>query len=289
MKWFLAIVLFLPACKSTYKSETIKESVKMVAQRDYKLDVEVKEAGKTLGVRYAVNDLFGEIIAEDQAIWKKMDNLIQTLSRVSLSVDVPPKFLVLEVADAGNPGNKIIFTQCVLDIRKVYAEALSRNQYFDRIVIEFEINGQRTPFDQEHLDLVSLMMMAVEAQSAPPAKKTEFELADIRMTDFLAKVAASRTRRLFRENKKAKNLALLRNANARFEQDSDGESNFNMMLELASIPGEKLSEGELRKDVLPLVTDEIRRVFQSYHFTGFSQIIVLDTNSGAMTVAPRGG
>lgn len=287
MKWVLALLLVLPACKTTYKSETIKESVKMVAKRDYKLDVEVKEAGKTLGVRYAVKDLFSELIAEDQLIWKKMDNLIQTLSRVSMSVDVPPDFIVLEVVDESNPANKIIFTQCVVDIKKIYAEMLSHNQYFDRMAIEFEINGRRTPFDPEQTDLVSLMMMAVEAQAAPTPAMTGFQLSEIKMTDFLAKVAASRTRRLFRENKSAKKAAILRTATAKFDPKPEGAATFKLFLELVSLPGENISLDELQTTVLPAVADEISGLFHSYQFTGFSKIVVMDKNSGAMTIAGR--
>lgn len=283
VKWFLLIFFLLPACESsTYKKETIKESVRDLAKREYKLDVEVKEAGKTLGVRYPVHGLFNELISEEQTIWKKIDDLMQTLSRVALSVDVPPEFLVLEVVDLANPANKIVFTQYVTDIKKIYAEALSRNQYFDRLAIEFEVNGRRTPFDQEQLDLVSLMMMAVEAEASQPAKNVSFDLSDIKMTDFLPKVAASLTRRFFRENKKVRSTITLNSASGRFDR-----ADFKMMLDLTSSPGERISLPDLQTAVLPLVAEEIDRLFKSYRFTGFSKIVIMDKNTGAVTIAGR--
>jgi len=282
----MTALLLFPGCESTYKKETIKESVKLVAKRDYSLDVDVRENGKTLGVRYSIPGLFNELIAEDQTIWKKMDSLMQTLSRVALSVDVPPTFLVLEVADLNNPSNKVVFTQCVTDVKKIYADALSRNQYFDRLAIEFEINGRRTPFDPDQTDLVSLMMMAVEADAAPATNNKEFEVADVQMTDFLPKVASSMARRFFRENKKARKEAVLRSVAGSFESNT-GETNFKLFLDLSAIPGGKLAISNLQTTIFPLVSNEINGLFKSYRFSGFSNIVVMDKNSGAIAITGR--
>jgi hypothetical protein len=287
MKWFVVFALLLPSCQRSYKHDEVLKIVKSVASSYYGLDVDVKQVGKTLGVRYTVKGLFSELVSEDQKIWKKMDSLIRTLSRVSLSADVPPDFVVLEVVDEENSSNKIVFTQCVLDIRKINAGVISHNQYFDRMAIEFVVNGHRTPFDPEQADLVSLMMMAVEAQAAEPAPSNAFEVSDIVLTDFLSKVAASRTRRLFRENKQAKKTAVLRNATARFDVRQVGGTSFKILLDLASLPGEKIPVADLESVVLPAVAEEINGLFESYKFTGFNKIVVMDKTSGAVSIAGR--
>jgi hypothetical protein len=107
------------------------------------------------------------------------------------------------------------------------------------------------------------------------------------MTDFLPKVASGVTRRLFRENKNIKDTYSLRDTSGRFDLRRNGETNFKILLDVASKPGLRLSAMDVQSRVLPLVADELNQMFKSYRFTNFSNIIVMDKNSGAMTMIGR--
>src|SRR5258708_4510439 len=82
------VVLLLPACKPTYKKETIKESVKTLAKKEYNLDVDVQQAGRTLGVRFTVKNLLADLTSGDDAVFKNMNGLFTVLARVAVPVDV---------------------------------------------------------------------------------------------------------------------------------------------------------------------------------------------------------
>jgi hypothetical protein len=92
---------------------------------------------------------------------------------------------------------------------------------------------------------------------------------------------------LFRENKQAKKTAVLRNATARFDVRQVGGTSFKILLDLASLPGEKIPVADLESVVLPAVAEEINGLFESYKFTGFNKIVVMDKTSGAVSIAGR--
>ncbi len=287
----MMIAVLLPACESsTYKKETIQQSVAELAKKEYKLDVEVKEAGRTLGVRFRVRSLLSELVAEDQLFWKQMDDLMMVLSRVALSTDVPPEFFVLEIADAENPRIRLLFTRCIQDVRKVMAEALSRTQYLDRLLIEFVLGDKRMNFDPSEMDLVRLMMMAVDIPQDERPAETEFRPDEVPMPEFLAKVAANYARRVLRDKKDMKDEYLLRQVTASYQT-----SHFTVLLDLVSAPGARQTAGGqarpapgfLESRVLPMVAKEVATLFRSYKFEAFSGITVIEKNSGKILTVPR--
>src|SRR5262249_23117689 len=146
---------------------TIDQSIKMLAKRDYKLDVDVKQKNDTVTVRLQVKNLIGELMAPDQMVWTQIDNAMEALSRVALSVDRSPLFIVLDVTDLENHSLHIFFTRCTLDLRKLMAEAQSRTEYQDRLLMELEVDGVRRPLQ---MDPVWIMMMASEAANDEDAK-----------------------------------------------------------------------------------------------------------------------
>src|SRR5688572_774001 len=119
--------LMLLSCRASYKRDTIKESIKELAKEQYKLDVEVKEAGETIVVQFEVKNFMGELVASDQKIWSEIENVLEVLSRVALSSDRPPQFMVLDVVDADHYNTHLYFTRYVQDLQKIMAEGLSRN------------------------------------------------------------------------------------------------------------------------------------------------------------------
>jgi hypothetical protein len=285
----LPALLGLSACQPTYKRESIKESVKELAKKEYKLDVEVEETGKTLGVRFKVDNLFGEMVADDQLIWKQMDDLMLVLSRITLSSDVPPEFFILDVCDNEHPDTHIVFTRYVEDVKKLMSDALSRNQYLDRLLIEFVIGGKRVEFDPNEMDMVRLMMLTAESGFSGPANPRESAptISEVDFRDFLAKVAANYTRRLLRETGGLKTRVQLRQVTGSFNNMSNsGKGYFKLLLDIASKPAAPLPPRFMELEVLPVVAREVGDMFKSYKFQDFSAITVAEKNSGKiLTVA----
>lgn len=279
---FFLMSLVVTSCKPTYQKETLKESVKNLAKKEYKLDVEVETVGKTLGVRFAVRNLLSELLAEDQLIWNQLNDLMLVLSRVSLSVDESPTYVVLYMVDADNPSLGFIFTRHVLDLRKIWAEALSQTAFHDRLSIEFLNGRKKIPFDFADIDMVRLMMIAMDETEEDASEDTVFKLSDIKQEDFLSHVAANSTRRLFREKKALKENCVLREALGRFERNT-----FMMFLDLITQPGVKLPPKFIEADILPVVAKEVSEMFQSYKVKEVASIIVMEKNTGKMAVLGR--
>jgi hypothetical protein len=281
-------VFALPSCKPTYNHEKFIESVKMLSKKEYGLDVEVKEMGKTLGIRFQVKDLLSELYSGDDAIYKKMNGLFLVLVRVALSSDIPPTFIVLDVMDQSNTRFHIVFTRYVEDVRKSMAEALSYTQNQDRLLEEFVVGEKRVPFDPSEMDLVRLMMMAMDANGDSKGVTHAFVLEDVSFPDFLAKVVANQLRRVLKEKKEVKKELLLRQVSATFDENDDkaAKGQFKIHLDLVSQPSVKATPQVMETNILPYVASEVLDLFKSYRFEGFSLVTVIEKNSGKMLTVP---
>ncbi len=276
----LGLLAFSPGCKPTYKQETLRESVKMLAQKEYGLDVEVKQIGKTLGLRFKVKNLLSELYSGDDDIYKKMNGLFTVLVRVVLSSDVAPDFIVLDVTDEDNPQFHLVFTRYEEDLRKAMAEALSYTQSQDRLLEEFVIGGRHVPFDPQEMDLVRLMMMAMDSGQGKMTDTSSFELEEVRFNDFVARVVENTMRRTLREQKEVNKQAVVREVKASFDEMPGRRGQFKVLLDMVSKPSTPLSPLFLEETVFPMVTKEVTALFKSYRFSDFSGIAVIEKNSG---------
>ena len=284
----VGLLMVMGACKPTYKQETLKESVKMLAEKEYNLDVDVKMVGRTLGVRFKVKNLLTELYSGDDSIYKKMNGLFTVLARVALSADVPPRFMVLDIVDEDNPQFRLVFTRYEEDLRKSMAEALSFTQSQDRLLEEFVVADRHVPFDPVELDLVRLMMMAIDSNTNPEEKASEtpFVLEDVKFKDFVARVSENTMRRMLREKKEVKREGVVREVKATFDAEEGKKGHFKMLIDLAGKPSEVISPMFIEKTVLPLVAKEVADLFKSYRFRDFSGITVIEKNSGKILIVP---
>jgi hypothetical protein len=268
--------LFLSACGPTYKRADMKENVKKIALKEYGLNVEVSEEGETLGLRFKTPNLIGELTSGDDDIYKKMNGLFMVLVRVVLSTDHPPTFIVLDMVDADNPKFRIVFTRYVEDLRRAMADALSHAQNQDRLLEEFVIGDRHIPFDPQDMDLVRLMLMAMDSTSDSSAVKKD-TLKEVDFKTFLERVAENVTRRALKEKDDIGDSTVLRQISAHFEK-SNGQ--FRLLLDMVSRPTLPLTPRFIEKNVLPLVAQQVSELFKSYRFKDFDGITVIEKNTG---------
>ncbi len=283
--------LLLTACSSTYKRESIEGSIKELAKKEYKLDVEVKETGDTIGIRYEVDNFLGEMVASDQLVWKNIEDLMLVLGRIGLSTDNPPKFLVLDVVDGGNHKTHLIFTRYVQDIQKLMAEALSRTEFLDRLLIEFEIDGKRSVFDPLEMDMVRLMMMSSETVTQEEGEKElplpPFDLKEVSLPSFLADVVANTVRRELKEKEAKDDSFMLRQVKGIYLSKA-AEPSFHFQLDVVPRDGQEALAKLVNEKLFPLVSKEAARILKSYKFDQFSLIKVVEKNSGQLITVPKG-
>jgi len=267
-------------CKSSYPRDTIVKSVKDMAKKDYNLDVDVILAGETLGIQFRIKNIMGEMVAEDQLLWKQMENLMMVLSRVVLSSDKSPQFIVLDIVDEDNPRLHFVLTRYVEDLHKVMSEGLSRTHFLDRLLMELVIGEKRLVFDPMDMDMVRLLMLAVDVPSEDNSKEVTFPLTDIDMRDFMSKVTSNIVRRLFREEKMMVKTYSLRDVTASFRSSLDKGKEYQILLDLVSLPEAQRKYPSLEQKIFPTILKEAAYLFKSYKFDQFQAITVMDRNSG---------
>lgn len=280
------LMLNMTACGPTYSRDNMKENVKRLAQKEYKVDVDVREEGDTLGLRFKSPNLIGDLTAGDREIYRKMNGLFTILVRVVLSMNNPPKFIVLDMADADNPKFRLVFTRYVEDLRKSMADALSHSQNEDRLIEEFVIGDRHIPFDPSDMDLVRLMLMAMDSNSdsSHASPKRSYTLQDVDFKYFLERVAENVTRRTLKEEDKISDTTEVRQVNVRFDHAADGQ--LKVMLDMVSRPTLPPAPSFIEKTVLPLVAKQVSELFHSYRFTNFTGITVIEKNTGKMFTQP---
>lgn len=240
-----SLVLFsLTGCgpKISYPSDTVTRSVEDILLKEDKLEVEAQIAGKTLGALLIIETLMdakGQVLKE---VHEKMGQVMQALSRVSMSTDRRIDYCVAVLRD-DKQGNELIVTRSVDDTRRAYAEAIG---------IEESIN--RTVFSQGQYD--------------PAAERVEFKLKEVILERFLSDQIAQRIRfSLAKESKDpAENPFIL--ADGSFIVTPEGKRNFNF-----SMVGFKSKD--LHANILGMFKI-VNEVFYGYHFSGFDSVELRD-------------
>jgi len=145
-------------CNSvSYPEDKTESAIKEICSKEYKIeDVEVKFAGKTIGVFLPLRKLFTtdvrqEILSghvanleslfepEPEAM-EQLENVLFTISRVLLSSDKPIDFYTLQATDVESTGLQLVLMGYVPDVRRVRLWDISRNEYRKRVLHELKFN-----------------------------------------------------------------------------------------------------------------------------------------------------
>lgn len=136
---FLAINL--NACgKPSFPGDTINEAVTEICKKEYGLDAIPKIYGKTLWLYIPLDylvDMTGQI---DRKTADKIEDAAFSIHRVLLSTDKEIDFYVLVASDIKFIGLDFVIVGYVPDIKRVRLLDISREDYFRRVLNDFEIN-----------------------------------------------------------------------------------------------------------------------------------------------------
>lgn len=141
----------------SYPESKIESAIKEICSKEYKVEnVEVKFAGKTIGVFLPLKKLFTtdvrqEILSgrvanleslfepEPEAM-ERLENVLFTISRVLLSSDKEIDFYTLQATDVESTGLQLVLMGYVPDVRRVRLWDISRNEYRKRVLHELKFN-----------------------------------------------------------------------------------------------------------------------------------------------------
>ncbi len=149
--------LFTGCNSVSYPEGKIESAIKEICSKEYKVDdVEVKFAGKTVGVFLPLKKLFATDVRQEilsghvanleslfepeQEAMEQLENVLFTISRVLLSSDKPIDFYTLQATDVESTGLQLVLMGYVPDVRRVRLWDISRNEYRKRVLHELKFN-----------------------------------------------------------------------------------------------------------------------------------------------------
>jgi len=156
--FFLCAVFSLAnGCMPSYPKETLEQSLKQICKDEYGVDhVQVKTAGKTIGVYLPLDELFSTDIEGILASGKvkniasfmqlspkamdKVEDVLFSTSRVILSTDKPLDFYILKAIDTESTGISLILVGYVPDIKRVRFWDIPRSEYRKRVLHDLQVN-----------------------------------------------------------------------------------------------------------------------------------------------------
>ena len=152
----VGILLFaVYGCRSSYTDLNLEQSIIDICKKEYKIDVMVKRAGRTVGIYLPVSGLFettkkikGRVQTLEDVVSgikftkgavEKIEDVSMALSRVALSTDAPVDFYVLIVADKTAYGLQIIITRYAMDMKRLILGDVSRGDYTQRLLMDMDL------------------------------------------------------------------------------------------------------------------------------------------------------
>ncbi|MBI4372612.1 MAG: hypothetical protein HY585_02655 [Candidatus Omnitrophica bacterium] len=155
--FLLGIFSFSGCDQATYPEDKVASSIKEICSKEYKIEnVEVKFAGKTIGVFLPLKKLFTmdvrqEILSGEPAnleslfepepeAMDQLENVLFAISRVLLSSDREIDFYTLHATDVESTGLQLMLMGYVPDVRRVRLWDISRNEYRKRVLHELKFS-----------------------------------------------------------------------------------------------------------------------------------------------------
>ena len=239
--------------KYTYPADGVAKSVEDICRKENQLTVKGLVNGKTLGAIIYVNDLTDVKGQVPKEIHEKMGQIMQAVTRVSLSTDLPLDFCTVVIRDRKHQ-NELTVTRSLDDTKRANSEAIGMEESMNRTLF-----GQgRYPLGAKDADT--------------------FVLKDVKLEDFLAEQIAQRIRFSFlKEDKETLDDTLdkeeLANQQAfvfvdGFFEHVPGAGHFRFSVL-------SLKPTEARETILS-VFHVVNEVLKGYHFENFKDIEMLD-------------
>lgn len=138
---FLLPYLLIAGCGPTYRAADFESSIKKLCREQYKKEIRVQISGRTARIYADFENLFDPKtlgISRDAA--DKMDDILLAIHRVTLSTDKPLDFYVFVARSEEIKGAQVVLIRYIQDSRRLLLGDISRGDYFDRMIIEANID-----------------------------------------------------------------------------------------------------------------------------------------------------
>ncbi|MFH1540931.1 MAG: hypothetical protein ABID79_03655 [Elusimicrobiota bacterium] len=134
--YFTFCILFFTGCsKPTYPKDKLSEATQKILKKEYNLDSSVKLVGSTLYLEINLPELISIEKNLPKKIFKKIEDALLTIVRISLSSDAKISTLVT-VAKTQDYDFCVRIIQRLEDIKALLYLKISRSDYEERLILE---------------------------------------------------------------------------------------------------------------------------------------------------------
>jgi len=283
----------LTGCTVTYPQDKIRESIVRICKQEYKSDVLVETAGRTMVIYLPLSDLMDFSFALTKTASEKINDVIFSAARVALSTDARIDFYCVIAHDIKMPELQIIIIKNVEDVKRLFANDISRGEYLKRMLIDLRWSPQAKK-EQVVKEIFSKMnldpkwqdqVMADFFRSEPTSLgdigywNNKFYIKDITLTEFLAEQIANRVRLEFREDESLKESFLLKSAKGVYISKK-GKRLFRFEAFAERSAGTAASTIEDSDKIFETVLSVAAHVIHGYRFKDYDGVEMFDQKEG---------
>lgn len=288
--WLLAT--FLSGCGPTYPKEEFAESIVRVCKKEYKIDVKVATVGKTVVIYAPLQELWDPMFALTKRAGDELNDIILTVSRVSLSTDADYNFYVVIAHDVRIPEIQIIIVKSVLDVKRFMLNDISRGEFSKRMLIDKRINPQakkehaiKEVFERMGLDKKWQDAVMNDFFRAQPAAlgdigywNDKFYIKDISLPEFLAEQIAGRIKMEFYENKTLAGTITVKTARGEY-MAAAGKHYFQIGILAESKVFGQSGSAEMTNTIFKTSIETAAHVLHGYNFEDYDYIEIIEEAS----------
>ena len=230
--------------KYTYPADSVAKSVENIDRKEYKIESVARVTGKTVGALVyldSIVDAKGQIPKE---VHEMMSQVMQTVTRVALSTDLPLDFCKVIIRDRQHD-NELVIVRSIDDTKRANADAIGIEESINRTVFE---QGKYKP----------------ETEGPNSFVLNEVKLENFLATQIVQRIRFSYSKENAQEETTVKNTILV---DGGFDAEPEKKSFRFSMISIKS---------ENPKKVMLTVFKIINDVLQGYSFTAFDTIEIQD-------------
>jgi hypothetical protein len=290
----------LAGCGETYPKEKVAESIVKICKDEYKIDVKTQIVGKTIVIYLPLENLMDFTFSINQDASEKINDVILSVARVTLSTDESYNFYCVIAHDVRIPEIQIVIIKSVDDVKRLLLNDISRGEYSKRILIDLRLNPQsqkeksvKEVFQKMGLDdKWQEQVMNDFFRSEPMGLgdigywNDKFYIKDITQPEFLAEQMVSRIKIEFKEDKELSENFTLKAAKGQYIVRQDKK--FFKLEVLAEQKWFKEAAGRESSDkILGTIVNIAVHVIHSYEFTDFNYIQIYDQGGARNLVVTK--
>ncbi len=129
-------------CGPTYPREIVDKAIIQLCREEYDVEVKVEIAGNTVGVYIPIENLFDPTLNISQEAAEKINDVILSVSRVTLSTDAPLDFYIVIAQDPMLAEIEVVLIRYVKDIKMLHYSRISRGEFSSRLIISIKLTPQ---------------------------------------------------------------------------------------------------------------------------------------------------